>query len=216
LQHPSSPAVARAAAELAPRVAYHAWLQGEVQRQLRDVRAAARDVGVRVVHDLAVGCDPEGFDGWAWQDVLALGALVGAPPDAFSQQGQDWGLPPWRPDRLDATGFAAYRDLNIDGVVNYVRLHDFERRRLSVVVEAPDGAGRRLLITKGAPETMLDRCAGVSEHARRVLADEFVAGNRVVAVATRPAPGLTVVTESTITMVTLFPDGPCGPKEPLI
>ena len=76
-----------------------------------DVRAAAREVGVRVVHDLAVGCDPEGFDGWAWQDVLALGARVGAPPDAFSQQGQDWGLPPWRPDRLDATGYAAYRDL---------------------------------------------------------------------------------------------------------
>ena len=46
-----------------------------------------------------------------WQDVLALGARVGAPPDAFSQQGQDWGLPPWRPDRLDATGYAAYRDL---------------------------------------------------------------------------------------------------------
>jgi len=99
------------AAELAPRVAYHAWLQGEVQRQLGDVRGAAREVGVRVVHDLAVGCDPEGFDGWAWQDVLALGARVGAPPDAFSQQGQDWGLPPWRPDRLDATGYTAYRDL---------------------------------------------------------------------------------------------------------
>ena len=111
LRHPSSTAVARAAAELAPRIAYHAWLQGEVQRQLGDVRAAARDVGVRVVHDLAVGCDPEGFDGWAWQDVLALGARVGAPPDAFSQQGQDWGLPPWRPDQLDATGYTAYRDL---------------------------------------------------------------------------------------------------------
>ena len=66
---------------------------------------------MRVVHDLAVGCDPEGADGWALQDVLALGVHVGAPPDAFSQQGQDWGLPPWRPDRLDATGYAAYRDL---------------------------------------------------------------------------------------------------------
>ena len=32
---------------------------------------------------------------------------------------------------------------------------DFERRRLSVVVEAPDGGGRRLLITKGAPESIL-------------------------------------------------------------
>jgi 4-alpha-glucanotransferase len=40
-----------------------------------------------------------------------MGVHVGAPPDAFSQQGQDWGLPPWRPDRLDATGYAAYRDL---------------------------------------------------------------------------------------------------------
>jgi 4-alpha-glucanotransferase len=82
-----------------------------VQQQLAAMRDTARDAGVRVIHDLAVGCDPEGADGWALQDVLALGARMGAPPDAFSQQGQDWGLPPWRPDRLDATGYAAYRDL---------------------------------------------------------------------------------------------------------
>lgn len=111
LRHPDAPGVAQARRELAPRVAFHAWLQAQVQRQLGDVRAAARASGVRVVHDLAVGCDPEGADGWAWQDVLAHGVRVGAPPDAFSQQGQDWGLPPWRPDRLDATGYRAYRDL---------------------------------------------------------------------------------------------------------
>jgi 4-alpha-glucanotransferase len=45
------------------------------------------------------------------QDVLAGGVHVGAPPDAFNQQGQDWGLPPWRPDRLDATGYAPYREM---------------------------------------------------------------------------------------------------------
>jgi 4-alpha-glucanotransferase len=111
LRHPSGPGVARARRELAPRVAFHAWLQAQVQNQLGDARNAARAAGVRVVHDLAVGCDPEGADAWALQDVLALGVRVGAPPDAFSQLGQDWGLPPWRPDRLDATGYAAYRDL---------------------------------------------------------------------------------------------------------
>ncbi len=111
LHHPEAPAVAAACAELAPRVAFHAWLQEQVQAQLAAVRSAAHEVGVQVVHDLAVGCDPEGADGWTLQDVLALGVRVGAPPDAFSQQGQDWGLPPWRPDRLDATGYAAYRDL---------------------------------------------------------------------------------------------------------
>jgi 4-alpha-glucanotransferase len=94
-----------------PRTAFHAWVQVQVQAQLAAARDAARAAGVRIVHDLAVGCDPEGADGWAMQDVLALGVRVGAPPDAFSQQGQDWGLPPWRPDRLDATGYADYRDL---------------------------------------------------------------------------------------------------------
>ena len=111
LRHPAAPEVDRVRQELAPRVAFHAWLQDQVQRQLADVHGVAQEVGVRVVHDLAVGCDPEGADGWALQDVLAMGVHVGAPPDAFSQQGQDWGLPPWRPDRLDATGYAAYRDL---------------------------------------------------------------------------------------------------------
>lgn len=111
LRHPSAPGVAAARAGLAPRVAFHAWLQQQVQLQLTRVRDVAREAGVQVVHDLAVGCDPQGADGWALQDVVALGVRVGAPPDAFSQQGQDWGLPPWRPDRLAATGYAAYRDL---------------------------------------------------------------------------------------------------------
>ena len=34
---------------------------------------------------------------------------VGAPPDAYNQQGQDWSQPPWRPDRLAETGYAPYR-----------------------------------------------------------------------------------------------------------
>lgn len=111
LRHPGAAGVAPMCAELAPRVAFHTWVQRRVQDQLTAVRDTARAAGVRVVHDLAVGCDPEGADGWALQDVLAMGVRVGAPPDAFNRQGQDWGLPPWRPDRLDATGYAAYRDL---------------------------------------------------------------------------------------------------------
>ena len=111
LRHPGGSGVAAARRALAPRIAFHAWLQQQVQRQLAQVRDTARAAGVRVVHDLAVGCDPEGADAWALQDVLAMGVRVGAPPDAFTPRGQDWGLPPWRPDRLDATGYAAYRDL---------------------------------------------------------------------------------------------------------
>nr|MCH9709772.1 4-alpha-glucanotransferase [Actinomycetes bacterium] len=64
-----------------------------------------------VVHDLAVGVDPDGADAWALQDVLALGVSVGAPPDEFNQLGQDWSQPPWRPDRLSEVGYEPFRDL---------------------------------------------------------------------------------------------------------
>jgi 4-alpha-glucanotransferase len=66
---------------------------------------------VGLVHDLAVGVDPGGADAWAQQDVLARGMTVGAPPDSFNQRGQDWRLPPWRPDRLRAAGYAPFREM---------------------------------------------------------------------------------------------------------
>lgn len=64
---------------------------------------------------------------------------------------------------------------------------DHERRMVSVVVR--DGTGGSTMVTKGAPETVLDRCIDVPAAARTALAAEFAAGNRVVAVATRPAAG---------------------------
>lgn len=113
LRDPASPRVAAARHELAPRVAFHAWVQEQCAAQLAAVRQAGKDGGmsVGVLHDLAVGVDPEGADAWALADVLAPGVTVGAPPDPFSPRGQDWGLPPWRPDRLAATGYAAYADM---------------------------------------------------------------------------------------------------------
>jgi len=95
----------------ATRASFHAWVQQQCAAQLAAARDAARGMAIGVVHDLAVGIDSEGADAWALQDVLATGVTVGAPPDAFSQRGQDWGLPPWRPDRLAATGYAGYREM---------------------------------------------------------------------------------------------------------
>jgi len=64
-----------------------------------------------VLHDLAVGVDADGADAWALADVLATGVSIGAPPDNFTPRGQDWGLPPWRPDRLAESGYAPLRDM---------------------------------------------------------------------------------------------------------
>jgi len=113
LHDAAGPAVAAARRDLAPRVAFHAWVQQRCAEQLLAVQAAAHGSGMAlgVLHDLAVGVDADGADAWALADVLAGAASVGAPPDTFSPLGQDWGLPPWRPDRLAATGYSALRDM---------------------------------------------------------------------------------------------------------
>ena len=65
---------------------------------------------------------------------------------------------------------------------------DHDRRCVSVLVE---DSGELVLVTKGAPESVLARCVDVDDRPRAVLDAEFAAGNRVVAIASRPAPGAT-------------------------
>ena len=106
LRHPDSPAVAERARAEAARVRFHEWCQWHLARQLD---AAGRS-GVQLVADLAVGFDPEGADAWAYQDLLALTCRVGAPPDGFNPQGQDWGLPPFVPWKLRAACYEPFVD----------------------------------------------------------------------------------------------------------
>jgi len=113
LQDPASPAVVAFRNENPDAVEFHCWLQWQLDEQLARTQARAKAAGMSlgVVHDLAVGVHPDGADAWALQSVLAPGIHVGAPPDAFNQQGQDWSQPPWRPNALAETGYAAWRDL---------------------------------------------------------------------------------------------------------
>ncbi|MFC4609619.1 4-alpha-glucanotransferase [Streptomyces maoxianensis] len=113
LQDPRSPETARARHELMDRVDFHGRLVWLTDRQLAAAGQAAREagMGVGIVHDLAVGVHPGGADAWAQREAFAAGMSVGAPPDAFNARGQDWGLPPWRPDVLAASGYAPYRGL---------------------------------------------------------------------------------------------------------
>ncbi len=110
---PSSEVVAQAREELAGRVRFHQWLQWVADEQLAAAQRAATDAGMRIgiMHDLAVGVHEAGADVWALGDVLSSGATVGAPPDMYNQQGQNWTQPPWRPDALARAAYRPYRDM---------------------------------------------------------------------------------------------------------
>ncbi|AYG02303.1 4-alpha-glucanotransferase [Gryllotalpicola protaetiae] len=120
LQDPDSPAVAAFAAEHEWRVDFHRWLQWLTSEQLDEAQAAARRHGMAlgVMHDLAVGVDSGGVDAWRLQRIYAQGFVVGAPPDAYSQTGQGWGQPPWRPDALAEAGYEPFREI-VAGVLTH-------------------------------------------------------------------------------------------------
>jgi len=142
LQDPDGAAVAAARRDLARRVELHTWLQWQcdVQLGVAAATAAAAGMPVGLVTDLAVGVDPGGADAWALQADLARAVTVGAPPDSFNQQGQDWRLPPLRPDRLPATGYAPFRDLVRSGLRHAGGLRIDHAMGLFRLFWIPDGA----------------------------------------------------------------------------
>lgn len=102
LRRPDSPEVAAFAEAHAARVAFFAWLQWLADDQLRQVRDRAHEAGMRIglYRDLAVGVNPAGSLTWGEQDVAVRRASIGAPPDAFSRKGQNWGIAPFAPRAL--------------------------------------------------------------------------------------------------------------------
>ncbi|HEX4616764.1 MAG TPA: 4-alpha-glucanotransferase, partial [Stellaceae bacterium] len=110
MRNPRSPQVAAFAAAHRDRVEFFQFLQWEADRQLAAASRAGREAGLSIglYRDLAVGADPNGAEAWADQELVAPGASIGAPPDALSRGGQNWGLAPVNPLVLRRQGFAPF------------------------------------------------------------------------------------------------------------
>ena len=84
---------------------YHLFAQWQAQEQLQSVSDSGRMDGTGLYLDFPLGVHPDGFDVWREQDVFALKANGGAPPDSFFPNGQDWGFPPLHPQRIREQGY---------------------------------------------------------------------------------------------------------------
>ncbi len=127
-RRPDAGSMQRFTQERADCVRFHKWLQWLLDRQL--ARAAEP---AALMQDLPVGFSPQGADAWAWQDLVALDCSIGAPPDLFNKEGQNWGLSPFNPHKLRQAAYepfiqtirAAMRHtggLRIDHVMGLFRL----------------------------------------------------------------------------------------------
>ena len=127
-RRPDSEAVRILARTESNRVRSHQWLQWLLNRQL-----AGAAQSCPLMQDLPIGFSRGGADAWVWQDLIAAEMSIGAPPDLYNTDGQDWGLPPFIPHKLRAVRYepfiqtirAALRHaggLRIDHVMGLFRL----------------------------------------------------------------------------------------------
>jgi 4-alpha-glucanotransferase len=104
-QDPGDPAVTEFREEYAANVMFYQYVQWLIEKQLLEASELAKDMSVGLYNDLAVGSSGDGSEAWSFKDVFAFGVTAGAPPDAFSLNGQDWGFPPFIPEALRESGY---------------------------------------------------------------------------------------------------------------
>ena len=86
--------------QLARELLRHQYYQWLAEVQWEQARASARAMGVQLVGDLPFVAATDSADVWARASEYQLDISVGTPPDAFSADGQDWGLPLYRWDAI--------------------------------------------------------------------------------------------------------------------
>lgn len=104
---PRAPLARRFARRQERRLLYFQYLQWNCALQLRALQRElhARSSGLYL--DLAVGAAPDGSEVWCDRSLYA-GASIGAPPDAFAPDGQNWGLAPFAPPALKARAYRPF------------------------------------------------------------------------------------------------------------
>jgi len=117
------------------RVLFYKYLQWQLEVQLEEAQQLALSLGgcVGLYHDLALGSDPGGADFWAYRNFYVGGVTVGAPPDDFSLEGQDWGFHPPSREKYLSDGYRLFIEelrkncqaggaLRIDHIMRFFRL----------------------------------------------------------------------------------------------
>jgi 4-alpha-glucanotransferase len=87
-------------------VLFYCYLQFQLDKQLYDVAQYARSEGIILKGDIAIGIYRDSADAWTLPQLFDMRSQAGAPPDPFSDLGQNWGFPTYRWEIMAQNGYA--------------------------------------------------------------------------------------------------------------
>ena len=196
LRRHDAAALSRVRSDLARDIVFYEYVQWIAGTQWASARRSAR--GVRLFGDQPFMVDADSADVWAHQDQFSLDVTIGAPPDAFSATGQDWGTPLYRWDAIAADGFRwpreraqrsadLYDGYRVDHLVGFYRTYGNPKDGRAPFFTPADepsqlALGERMLDIFRAPgaEIIAEDLGTVPDFVRASLTRLAVAGFRVL------------------------------------
>ncbi len=180
---------------------FHVWTQWVLHEQWQAMRTELRALGVELMGDLPFVVTRDSADVWGNQAEFLPFHSLGVPPDDFSADGQDWGLPPFSMEAMRANDFSWLRartrrmaqlfdSFRADHVVGYFRQWIRETQgagRRYFDIEGDDvqrARGRRILEVfiqeAGLPAIIAEDLGVIPPYVRHTMAELGVPGYRVL------------------------------------
>lgn len=126
-------------------VGFYCFVQYLLDAELRDVRNYAHSLYVALKGDIPIGVSPCSVDVWCAPELYNNTMSAGAPPDAFAEEGQNWGFPTYNWAKMAEDGYdwwrrrlqkmARYFDAyRIDHILGFFRIWETPREATSAIV----------------------------------------------------------------------------------
>lgn len=192
-------ALERVRPDFARDVLFHQYVQWLAETQWRAARETSRANGVALFGDLPFMVDADSADVWSHQGCLRLDVSVGAPPDAFSDTGQDWGMPLYDWDAMARDDFRwlqhrarrsadLYDGYRVDHLVGFYRTYGRPRSGEGAPFFTPEheaeqvALGERVLTLFARPgaEIVAEDLGLVPDYVRASMAALGVPGFRIL------------------------------------
>ncbi len=97
------------AAEHEKEVGFYCYVQFLLDGQLREAVEYAHLHGVALKGDLPIGVSRSSADAWQFPNLFHMDSQAGAPPDAFAEDGQNWGFPTYNWEEMAKDGYAWWK-----------------------------------------------------------------------------------------------------------
>ncbi len=111
----------------------HAWVQFQLHLQLKDAIDYTHDLGISVKGDLPIGIYRYSVEAWTEPELFGMDFQAGAPPDQFTDLGQNWEFPTYNWEAMKEDGYRWWKNrfkaleqyfdaMRIDHILGFFRI----------------------------------------------------------------------------------------------